>query len=192
MADQPHDAHGPNTRRGRIAVLAFGNPAEGDDGAASVALAQLCSRWQLPAEVVALDFGTPGAYLADQLRGFEAVVALDTLWVAQQAGTVLVERDPSRLRSAPHDPSLVDALDELALAGQAPADVVVVGVVPAHLGSGTALSEPVAGAISPLVATVVAELGRLGAAPALRPEPVLSDLWWARADAADHAVAVRS
>ncbi len=170
----------------RIALVALGSVLEADDGVGAVVLAELVARWQLPATVEALDLGTPGPYLAEHLRGFAAVLVLDAVHADAPAGTVVVERDLSRLRNrrgrlSPHDPNLGEALGVLSLAGEAPAEVVIVGVVPNQVELGTRLSPPVAAAVPAAVTAAAQELARLGAAVEPRPTPEVADLWWASA-----------
>lgn len=175
------------TRKRRIALVALGSILEGDDGAGPAALAELSARWLVPPEVEPLDLGTPGPYLAEHLRGYDAVVLLDAVRSQLPPGTVVVETDPARIRSAParmspHDPNLGEALDLLALEGQLPEEVVVVGVVPRHVGLGTELSEEVAASILILAETAAHQLRRLGAPPHLREQPLPADRWWERVE----------
>jgi len=175
-------------KKGRIALVALGSVLEGDDGAGPAALAELSARWLLPPEVETLDLGTPGPYLAEHLRGYAAVVILDAVRSELPPGTVLVETDPTQVRSAParmspHDPNLGEALDLLALEEQLPEEVVIVGVVPRRVGLGTELSEEVAASVPILAEAAAHQLRRLGAAPHLRERPLRADRWWERAGA---------
>jgi len=179
---------GEAEKKRRIALVALGGVLEGDDGAGPAALAELSARWLLPPEVEPLDLGTPGPYLAEHLRGYDAVVILDAVRSQLPAGTVVVETDATRIRSAParmspHDPNLGEALDLLALEGQLPEEVVIVGVVPRRVGLGTELSEEVAASIPILAETAAHQLRRLGATPHLREQPLQADRWWERVDA---------
>lgn len=171
----------------RLAVIALGSVLEGDDGAGPALLAHLEADWQLAPHTIALDLGTPGPYLAEYLRGFEAVLVLDAVRAPLPAGSVVVESDPRKLRSAParlapHDPNLGEALARLDLAGEAPRETVVVGIVPARVELGTELSPEVRAALGAAVEAAVGELRRLGAAPTPRAEPAPPALWWARGE----------
>jgi len=152
-------------------------------------LAELVARFELPPEVEALDLGTPGPYLAEYLRGFAAVLILDTVRLpGAKPGSVVIERDPSRIRSAPqrttpHDPNLAEALDKLALEGLLPEDLVVIGVVPKQVGLGTELSPEVEVTISCLAEAAAAELERLECPPRRRATPLPADRWWGRVPA---------
>lgn len=172
----------------RVAVVALGSVLEGDDGAGSAALAELTARYELPAGVEALDLGTPGPYLAEHLRGFDAIVLLDAVRAPLPAGTVVIENDPRRIRSAPartspHDPNLGEALDLLALEGELPEEVIVVGVVPLHVGLGTELSGEVGESVPILAEAAADQLRRLGVPVTRRPGEVTAARWWQSAPA---------
>jgi hydrogenase maturation protease len=169
----------------RVAVVALGSVLEGDDGAGPAALAELLAGWELPVAVEPLDLGTPGPYLAEHLRGFDAVVILDAVRSELPPGTVVVETDARRIRSAParlspHDPNLGEALDQLALTGDLPEEVVVVGVVPERVGLGTELSAEVEASVAILADSAAEQLRRLGSAPRRRTEPSSAERWWRR------------
>ncbi len=168
--------------RGRVAVVALGSILEGDDGAGPAALADLVARWELPPEVEPLDLGAPGSDLVEHLRGYDAVVILDAVRSELPPGTVVVENDPARFRSAParmspQDPNLGQAIDELALTGELPEDVIVIGVVPLRVGVGTKLSDEVAASVPILAEMVANQLRRLGAPARLRESPAELDRW---------------
>lgn len=159
----------------------------GDDGAGAAALAWLEAGWELPAAVERLDLGTPGPYLAELLRGYEAVVVLDTVNGRGEPGEVRVYRgeDVAPITAAgprltPHAPNLREALDELAVEDMKPRDFVLLGILPAQVALGTALSPAVAAGLQTLVAAAVAELGALGHVLVPRAHPLEPDLWWTR------------
>jgi len=170
----------------RIAVVALGSLLEGDDGAGPAALAELVARFELPPEVEALELGTLAPDLAESLRVFAAVLILATVRLpGAEPGSVVIERDPGRIRSASprttrHDSNLAEALDELALEGRLPEDLVVIGVVPKQVGPGTELSPEVEVTISCLAEAAAAELERLDCSPRRRASPLPGERWWGR------------
>lgn len=179
MTEEPS----PGGARASLAVVALGSVLEGDDGVGCAALAELTARYELGPEVQPLDLGTPGPYLAEFLRGFSGVVLLDALRAPLPPGTVVIESDPRRIRSAPartspHDPNLGEALDQLALTGDLPEAVVVVGVVPARVGLGTELSPEVEASLPVLVEVAVEQLRRLGASLRRREPEAEVARWW--------------
>ncbi len=159
----------------------------GDDGAGAAAVAWLDAGWVLPPAVERLDLGTPGPYLAELLRGYEAVILIDTVNATGRPGEIRTWRldDLPALASAgprltPHAPDLREALDELALEGMKPRELVLLGILPGAVSLGTELSPEVARALPTLVAAVVAELEALGHRLTPRKHPLEPDLWWAR------------
>ena len=54
------------------------------------------------------------------------------------------------------------------------------GVIPSSTGNTVGLSAPVANALAPAAAAVVAELDRLGFRVRRRTDPLPLDLWWER------------
>ncbi len=159
----------------------------GDDGAGAAALAWLDAGWELPEGVERLDLGTPGPYLAELLRGYEAVIVLDTVNAKGSPGEVRVFRGDAVApasaagpRLTPHAPNLREALDELAVEDLKPKDFVLLGILPAKVAIGTDLSPAVAAGLPTLVAAAVAELAALGHEVPPRAHPLEPDLWWTR------------
>jgi hydrogenase maturation protease len=89
---------------------------------------------------------------------------------------------PTAPRLSPHDPDLRQALLTCELAGRAPAELLLVGVVPDRVVLGTELSAPVRAALPAVEAVVVAELRRLGIEPVRRQRPAAPAVWWQRPD----------
>jgi hydrogenase maturation protease len=159
----------------------------GDDGAGAAALAWLDAGWALSPAVERLDLGTPGPYLAELLRGYEAVIVLDTVNATGQPGEIRTYRGDDVAPAAaagprltPHAPNLREALDELALEGMRPREFVLLGILPEQVHLGTELSPAVGRALPALVAATVAELEALGHVVPPRKRPLEPDLWWAR------------
>jgi hydrogenase maturation protease len=178
--------------RRRIGIVGLGSVLMGDDAVGPYAVELLASRWRLPDEVSVLDAGTPGPDLVDYLIDLDAAIVVDTVrgpagaGGPDPAGTIrLYRRDevmalPSSPRTSPHDPDLRQALLTAELAGRAPAEVLLVGVVPERVELGTELSAPVRESLAAVESVVVAELRRLGAEPERRERPRGADIWWER------------
>ena len=170
----------------RIGIAALGNILMRDDGVGQHLLHHLEAHWELPAGVEALDLGTPGPELADYFAPFSALIVLDAVRAAAPAGQVrLYRRDqlgqiPKGPRMSPHDPGLVEALLKAEFTGEAPADVLLVGVVPQAISPGTELSPAVEAALPQAAAEVVAELSRLGVRAQRRLRPRDDRPFWAR------------
>ncbi|HEX6199267.1 MAG TPA: hydrogenase maturation protease [Thermoanaerobaculia bacterium] len=177
----------------RIGILGLGSVLMGDDAVGPYAVELLTARWTLPPEVSALDAGTPGPDLADYLMDLDAAIVVDTVrvpgesWLKGQPGRAgelrIFRREevmalPTSPRMSPHDPDLRQALLTAELAGRAPEEVLVVGVVPGRVELGTGLTAAVRRALPAVEAVVVAELRRLGAEPVRRARAAAPRIWW--------------
>lgn len=166
----------------------------GDDGIGPWVVRHLVATWELPSEVSVLDGGTPGPDLVDYLVGREAVILVDAIRGSrapdekpdEKPGTVRVYRKetlskvPVLPRLSPHDPDLPQALLTAELAGEAPKEVILVGVVPERVEAGTELSDALRAAVPEIEAAVLAELRALGVEPRRRERPLDAEIWWER------------
>lgn len=180
--------------RRRIGILGLGSVLMGDDALGPYAVELIESRWRFPPEVSVLDAGTPGPDLVDYLIDLDAVIVVDTVRSASMAGASdppgalrLYRREevmalPTSPRTSPHDPDLRQALLTAELAGRAPAEVLLVGVVPERVELGTELSPSARESLSAVESVVVAELRRLGVEPERRVRPRGAHVWWERGD----------
>lgn len=156
----------------------------GDDAAGPFFVRTFDSRWELPDHVSVEDLGTPGPELAHYLMGLDALIVVDAVRAEGPPGELRIYRREEILHHAPvpqrsaHDPSLRGALWAADLAGQAPTDVVLVGVIPERIELHTGLSAIVRGAMSALEASVLEELARLGIRASARIPPADPEIWW--------------
>ncbi len=170
----------------RIGVVGIGSVLMGDDGIGPYAVELLDAGWALPPEVLLQDAGTPGPELVQFLMDVDAVIVIDTVRATGRPGELRfyrrddVMRMPTAPRLSPHDPDLRQALLTAELAGRAPAEVLVVGVVPARVELGTELSPEVRAALPAIGSAVRAELGRLGTPAVRRAVPREPRIWWER------------
>jgi hydrogenase maturation protease len=168
----------------RAAVLGLGNVLMGDDGFGPYLVRVLEAEWSLPPGVAVHDLGTPGLDLAPWLTGLELAVIVDTVGARGRPGDVRTYARSDLLRHAagprlsPHDPGLREALLTAELAGCAPRDLWVVGVIPEHVRMGPGLSPAVRASIREATAEVVRLLDEHGFAPARRRAPRPPDIWW--------------
>ncbi len=171
---------------GSIAVVGLGNVLVGDDALGPTVVQTLAAAYEPDADVRLLDLGTPGFDLASHIAGTAALVVVDTVRGEGPPGAVRRYRKPELLaasvpqRVSGHDPGLRDTLLTLELHGAGPAEVLLVGVIPAALETGIGLSPAVRAAVPAAVAAVVEELTRLGHAPVARAAPPPPALWWQR------------
>ena len=137
----------------RAAVYGIGNILLGDDGVGPAVARFLASNYTFDPGVVVEDLGTPSLSLPGYLIDHDFVIFVDAVKSNERPGTVLTfTRDEITavepgIRISPHEPSINDALILLDFAGQAPRDVVLIGVVPETLDGGTELSADVAAAV---------------------------------------------
>ncbi len=149
-----------------VLVLGIGNELLGDDGAGVVA-ARCLAASPMPG-VDVLDGGTVKLMLMPYIAGRQAVLVLDAVSPGEGApGDVVVigDGDVRRghgVRATPYDIGLVDALSAAELAGCAPAQVALVGVVPESVTKRWSLSPIVASRMEAMVDVARAVLAQWG------------------------------
>lgn len=167
-----------------VAVLGLGNVLMGDDALGPHVVHELARGWEFPENVRIEDLGTPGFDLIPFLADKRAVIIVDTVMSDGPAGTVRLYRKEQILKHAPqprvtpHDPALKECLLSLEFSGNAPEEVVLIGVVPKGTENVCELSQEVRAALPAAVDAVLGELERLGR-PAVRRSRVReSKVWW--------------
>jgi hydrogenase maturation protease len=170
-----------------VRVLGLGNVLMGDDALGPWVVEALSAGWEFPESVSVVDVGTPGLDLTPFLADADTVILVDTVKAAAPPGTLLVYgrrelagRAPLP-RVSPHDPGLTEALFTLELAGAAPRDVVLVGVVPEKVEKSVRLSPSVRAAVDAAAGEVVRRLGGMGLSPWPRAHATAPVPWWERA-----------
>ena len=179
-----------------IRVLGLGNVLMGDDALGPWVIETLLAGWEFPEGVSVLDVGTPGLDLTPFLAHADTVILVDTVKADGPPGTLrvypreqLLSRPPQP-RVSPHDPGLTEALLALDLAGAAPRDVLLVGVVPGAVAQGVGLSPEVRRAVEKAAVQVVQLLALLGLTARRRVAAPAAAPWWERAPGARIAPAV--
>jgi hydrogenase maturation protease len=166
------------------AIFGIGNLLLGDDGVGPVVARFLDANYAFPEGVEVEDLGTPSLDLPSYLMEHETVIFIDAVAADAAPGTI---RTYSReeiigvapgIRISPHEPSINDALIVLDFCGNAPRDVVLVGVVPQTFEGGVALSPAVRNAVPAVAEAVVAELARRGIPVERREAACLPVAWW--------------
>jgi hydrogenase maturation protease len=125
--------------------------------------------------------------LTPYLQPFDALIVIDAVnATGVPPGTVksyrkreLLQVGPALVMS-PHQPTLREALMRLELFDGAPAEVLLVGAVPAHLELAEGLSTAVRAAVPAIVAAVLEELARLGTPAQPKAAPRTPVFWWER------------
>ena len=168
----------------RISVLGMGNVLMGDDGAGPNAVATFAAQFDVPEEVTLLDIGTPGLDLVPHLAGVDTLLLVDTVRSDAPPGTVRTYDKATLLRAklpprlSPHDPALGQCLAMLEIAGCAPREVLLVGIVPEVTAFGPGLSAAVKNAIPGVVERIAMELRARSVHVEQRPAPEAPNLWW--------------
>jgi hydrogenase maturation protease len=148
-----------------IAILGVGNLLLSDDGAGIHAIRMMRNDSRVRSMARLIDGGTVGTDLLAEVYGCEKLLIVDAVNAGLPPGTTIrmdySGPDPQRIdtRNA-HQFGLPGLLDDLRLLGQAPRQVVLVGVQPAAMGLGTQLSPEVASALPVVSAEVVRQLDR--------------------------------
>jgi hydrogenase maturation protease len=175
---------------GRIAVVGIGNVLLGDDGFGPLAVEMFLSLYECGSNVEILDLGTPGLDLAPYLYDADLVVIADAVHPREEErpGTLCVYRDDddpgfsgssqSQLRLTSHDPGVQESLARLRLAGHAPSEVILVGVVPESCDLGQGISLPVLNTCLLAVDTIARLLVERSIECRRRRGPLQRNLWW--------------
>lgn len=153
----------------RIVVLGVGNILLTDEGVGVRVVEALAARYRLPPTVELIDGGTCGMEFLEQVENLDALIVVDCVRCHQPPATPVLltgEQVPVffKTKLSPHQVGLCDVLASLELTGRAPRETVIVGMQPASMDLGMALSPEVAARLPELLAMTVAELRRFGVA----------------------------
>src|SRR5215471_16255963 len=166
-----------------IRVLGLGNVLMSDDGFGPYVVRVLDAFYEFPDDVEVIDVGTPGLDLTPYLLNADAVIIVDTVSAHGAPGeTRVYDRSeilkyPPQARTGPHDPALKEALLTVDVTGAGPCVVTLIGVIPAGIATGVALSPPVAQSVTTVARMVIDELDRLGVQAVPRPVPERPHIW---------------
>ena len=147
----------------RAVVLGIGNTILTDEAAGVRVVEALERGYALPANVLAIDGGTSGMEMIEDLSDLDFLIVVDVVKTGAAPGTV-VKIDGAdipvffRSKLSPHQIALPDVLASLELLGTMPKEIVVLGVEPISLELGMEMTTTVAERIPQLVGMVVEEL----------------------------------
>lgn len=149
--------------RPRIAVLGLGNLMRTDDAVGMLALQRLRADPRFPPSVPLIEGGTLGLDLIYPLEGITHLLALDAVDAGAEPGTLLryAGDDIADLpvSKSVHLLGFSDLIGSMRLVGNAPAEIVVLGVQPGATGWGTELTPPVEAALDALIERAIAQVG---------------------------------
>ena len=147
----------------RAVVLGIGNTILTDEAAGVRVVEALERDYALPANVLAIDGGTSGMEMIEDLSDLDFLIVVDVVKTGAAPGTV-VKIDGAeipvffRSKLSPHQIALPDVLASLELLGSMPREIIVLGVEPISLELGMEMTTTVAERIPQLVGMVVEEL----------------------------------
>jgi hydrogenase maturation protease len=151
----------------RAVVLGIGNTILTDEAAGVRAVEALERGWSLPENVLAIDGGTSGMEMIEDLSNLDLLIVLDVVKTGAAPGTVVKiagDEIPVFFRNklSPHQIGLPDVLASLELLDTMPKEIVVLGVELISLELGMEMTPTVAGKVPVLAAMAVAELAARG------------------------------
>jgi hydrogenase maturation protease len=153
----------------RCVVMGLGNMLMTDDGLGLAALERLRAGWALPDDVELVDGGTWGMQLLPTIESTDRLLLIDAINLGAEPGTTIVLRNEEipryfAVKLSPHQIDLRETLAVAELRGTLPREVVAVGLQPAVVEMGTALSPTLAARMDALMDAVAGELARWGIA----------------------------
>ena len=161
----------------RAVVLGIGNTILTDEAAGVRAVEALERAYRLPENVLAIDGGTSGMEMIEDLSNLDFLIVLDVVKAGVPPGTVVkIAGDEIpiffRQKLSPHQIALPDVLASLELLDTLPKEIVVLGVEPVSLELGMEMTPTVAEKIPALVAMAADELVSRGYALEALTAPV--------------------
>ena len=147
----------------RAVVLGIGNTILTDEAAGVRVVEALERDYALPENVLAIDGGTSGMEMIEDLSDLDFLIVVDVVKTGAAPGTV-VKIDGAeipvffRSKLSPHQIALPDVLASLELLGSMPREIIVLGVEPISLELGMEMTTTVAERIPQLVGMFVEEL----------------------------------
>ncbi len=168
----------------RVKIGGIGNVLMGDDGVGPYIARMIDALYEFDADVEVQDLGTPGLDLIVHVEGLDALVLIDAVDNQQPAGTVTFYTQADILRHAPsvrmdpHSPALKETLLLADLEGEAPKDVVLVGISGEQYEMGNGLSDSVRQSSAAAIEIVLRELTRAGVHYKKRENVPAFEAWW--------------
>jgi len=157
----------------KVLVLGIGNTVMSDDGVGVKVVRLLQDEYRFPDHVEVLDGGTLGLDLLPKLEGISHLIVVDAVETGDKPGTCIRlsgEDLPIALETkiSPHQMGLKDLLAVARLLGDAPREMVLIGVQPGSIEMSIELTPAVASQVEAMKAAVLRELEGFGiqAAPA--------------------------
>ena len=151
----------------RAVVLGVGNIILSDEAAGVRAVEALERGWLLPQNVMAIDGGTSGMEMIEDLSDVDLLIVLDVIKTGAAPGTVVkISGDEIpvffRNKLSPHQIAVPDVLASLELLDAMPREIMVLGVEFISLELGLEMTPTIAEKVPVLAAMAADELARRG------------------------------
>ena len=173
----------PEEKSGRVLVIGMGNVLMQDEGIGVRAVEELEQRYRIPDGVEVIDGGTTGMELFEPMRGAGSLIIADAVNTGAPYGSLVRianEEIPAffQTKLSNHQLGVSDLLALLALKGETPEQVTIVGMVPHSLENKLGLTPEATAGLEGMVQMLVDELKRLGIE--LEPRSRSSNGHWKR------------
>ncbi|MBT3047776.1 MAG: HyaD/HybD family hydrogenase maturation endopeptidase [Candidatus Thiodiazotropha sp.] len=170
-------------KTGKVLVIGMGNVLMQDEGIGVRAVEELEQRYHIPDGVEVVDGGTTGMELFEPMRGASSLVIADAVNTGAAYGSLVRianEEIPAffQTKLSNHQLGISDLLALLALKGETPEQVTIVGMVPHSLENRLGLTPEAAEGLEAMVQMLVEELAALGIA--LEPRSRAGNGHWKR------------
>jgi hydrogenase maturation protease len=164
------------TDNGKILVIGMGNVLMQDEGVGVRAVEELEQRYRIPTGVEVIDGGTTGMELFEPMRGARCLIIADAVNTGDPYGTLVRianQEIPAffQTKLSNHQLGLSDLLALLALKGETPEQVSIIGMVPHSLENRLGLTPEAEAGLVGMVRMLVDELAALGVDLEPRPQP---------------------
>jgi hydrogenase maturation protease len=168
---------------GRILVIGMGNVLMQDEGIGVRAVEELEQRYRIPEGVEVIDGGTTGMELFEPMRGARYLIIADAVNTGAPHGSLVRianEEIPAffQTKLSNHQLGVSDLLALLALKGETPEQVTIIGMVPHSLENRLGLTAEAEKGLEDMVRMLAEELVALGVA--LQPRSGRGSGHWKR------------
>jgi hydrogenase maturation protease len=160
---------------GKVLVIGMGNVLMQDEGIGVRVVEELEQRYHIPDRVDVVDGGTTGMELFDPIRNCDKLIVADAVNTGAAYGTLVRianEEIPAffQTKLSNHQLGLSDLLALLALKGETPQHVAIIGMVPHSLENRLGLTPEAEAGLEAMVQMVIDELASLDIELAPRSE----------------------
>ncbi len=154
----------------KVLILGAGNLLLSDEGFGVHFIRYLQAKYIFPADVELFDAGTMGIMAIHEIEEVDTVYIIDVVVSSEKPGTILrydkeafmLNKVPVKL--SPHQAGVQEMLLVSEMRGRCPAEVVLMGIVPASTEPGSELSDVLRAKLPELAGIILSELRERGVA----------------------------